>query len=287
MKRWLITLFITIVTVAAGWQILQPAAVANRLQATPRVPVVKRQPPQRDGSIVHTVQQGDTLSTIAFAYGVDINQIRQLNNLSANSNNIIIGQKLLIRPAAQATTAPTEDTASAVAPTITPTPTEIPVTPTLPPIGNKVSLCVKAFNDANQNHWDDTGEQALAGTKIKLAQPAGAEATAEAPICFNNLPNGIFLISAVPPDKYSLTTPPQLRVEIKAGQRINVAFGAAQGYKDGQAALVATEAAPPKQTVPSTTVGDLIGQNSGLIVLAVAGFLFVAGMSVAFLARRL
>jgi hypothetical protein len=287
---------IVLVAAAGLWQAnnspvlastLEQAIQLRALQPTPQVPIVKRQAPQRDGSIVHSVQQGDTLSTIAFAYGVDIDQIRKLNNLSPNSNNIIIGQKLLIRGSNQTTPTPTEDTSITMTPTPTLTATEIPVTPTLPPITNETSVCVKAFNDANRNHWDDTGEQPLTGVKIKLVEPTGGNAEAEVPTCFNDLPNGMFIISALPPSNFGLTTPPQLQVQIKAGQQITLMFGAAEGYQLVQAGPGAAEATLSKPTTAAATVPDLVAQNSGLIVLAVAGLLFVGGMSVAFLARRL
>lgn len=47
------------------------------------------------GSIVYTVKKGDTLSGIAYTYGVTVNQIVSLNNIQ-NPNLIYPGQKLRI-----------------------------------------------------------------------------------------------------------------------------------------------------------------------------------------------
>src|SRR5207245_2962000 len=44
-------------------------------------PMVKPQGSQPDGSIIHVVQPGDTLSSIAFAYKVTVQQIRDLNHI--------------------------------------------------------------------------------------------------------------------------------------------------------------------------------------------------------------
>lgn len=60
------------------------------------VPAVKVQGEQPDGSFVHIVQAGDTLASIAVAYKVTVQQIRELNNLSGNF--LQVGQRLIIRP---------------------------------------------------------------------------------------------------------------------------------------------------------------------------------------------
>ena len=56
------------------------------------------QPPRADGSIVHTVQPGDTMTGISTAYNVPIDTIVQLNGLRS-SRYIFIGQQLLIKKA--------------------------------------------------------------------------------------------------------------------------------------------------------------------------------------------
>jgi murein DD-endopeptidase MepM/ murein hydrolase activator NlpD len=66
--------------------------------APPFVPFVVTQGEQPDGSIVHTVQAGDTIDSIAYAYGVSRTDIMQLNNIK-DPRIIQLGQKLLIKPA--------------------------------------------------------------------------------------------------------------------------------------------------------------------------------------------
>ena len=58
-------------------------------------PVIKADP-REDGSIVHTVQSGQSLWMLAEHYDVDINVLRQLNGLGT-SDMIYIGQKIMIR----------------------------------------------------------------------------------------------------------------------------------------------------------------------------------------------
>lgn len=81
---------------------------------TPAAPVATLPPPvaafvapqgaQPDGSIVHTVQSGDTLDAIAVAYGVPRSEIIELNNLT-NIRLLSIGQRLVIRPAGSVSSA--------------------------------------------------------------------------------------------------------------------------------------------------------------------------------------
>jgi LysM repeat protein len=59
--------------------------------------------PRADGSIEHVVGPGESLWSIAIAYGVHIVDLRDLNRLAADSNTIYEGQKLLVLPAGAAT----------------------------------------------------------------------------------------------------------------------------------------------------------------------------------------
>ncbi len=75
-----------------------PVAAAPEQQAV----FSAAQPPQADGSIVHTVQQGDTLSGIAYAYsqyGVTIQTIAELDPvIEPNTRFLTVGQKIQILP---------------------------------------------------------------------------------------------------------------------------------------------------------------------------------------------
>ncbi|MHB8624873.1 MAG: LysM peptidoglycan-binding domain-containing protein [Aggregatilineales bacterium] len=52
---------------------------------------------QPDGSIIHVVVAGDTLAAIAYAYGVTLDQLRQLNNIQPGNGLLTIGQKIIVR----------------------------------------------------------------------------------------------------------------------------------------------------------------------------------------------
>lgn len=53
--------------------------------------------PAPDGSIVHIVNFGQTLATIADAYKITINELRAMNNMAADSTLIWPDQKLLVK----------------------------------------------------------------------------------------------------------------------------------------------------------------------------------------------
>ena len=57
---------------------------------------VTKATPAADGSVIHIVKYGQTLATIAEAYGITINALRALNNMSADNSNIWPDQKLTI-----------------------------------------------------------------------------------------------------------------------------------------------------------------------------------------------
>jgi uncharacterized protein YkwD len=92
--------------------------------------------PREDGAIYHDVQYGQSLWSIAIAYGTKIDEIKRLNNLT--SNDIYLGQKLLIKNAGIATpTVPvvtqteTPQQTSTSAPTFVPSTSTVAITPSL------------------------------------------------------------------------------------------------------------------------------------------------------------
>lgn len=96
---------------------------------TPKVAPVTIADPSEDGSIIHEVEFGQALWSIAAAYEVTIDQLLALNNLTANAV-IYEGQTLLIRPR--------------YTPTPSPTITQTPRTPTRTPIPAQTAQTVKS-----------------------------------------------------------------------------------------------------------------------------------------------
>lgn len=83
-----------------------PAATTNPLATadlTNYVYGVTRATPLADGSIKHTVLYGQTLAAIAEAYGITIDTLRSLNEMTADATVIWPEQELLIQPGTSTT----------------------------------------------------------------------------------------------------------------------------------------------------------------------------------------
>ncbi len=78
--------------------------------------------PRADGAIVHVVEPGEALWTIAAIYGVDLDELLSLNGLTADSV-VLPGDQLIVRPPPTAT--PTLQPTATITPTPAP-PTAIP-----------------------------------------------------------------------------------------------------------------------------------------------------------------
>ena len=118
---------------ASSGNVPEAAQADTAVPSDPLVEPVVTSTPQTDGSIVHVVQYGQALSTIATWYGVTIDQIKQLNNMI--NENIYVGQNLIIKLAPTATITPTRTVTPRQptrTPSLTPTPTRqaTPPTPT-------------------------------------------------------------------------------------------------------------------------------------------------------------
>ena len=103
--------------------------MAQSLQVSQYIMPVVLATARPDGDVIHEVKNGQSLWSIAIEYGVKIEKIRQLNNLS--SIDLYPGQKLLVQKGAtQPAPAPTM-TASALS--VVPSPTSVGVQSNLLP----------------------------------------------------------------------------------------------------------------------------------------------------------
>jgi LysM repeat protein len=111
----------SIVGVGAGTEVAAGDAAISQFM----VPITKSTAGP-DGNVVHTVQYGQTLWSIAIDYGTTIKDIKALNNLG-ESELVYQGQKLIVL---QGATPPPPPTLTAVSvPSSIPTLTALPATP--------------------------------------------------------------------------------------------------------------------------------------------------------------
>jgi hypothetical protein len=179
---------------------------------------------EENGNIYYTVKEGDTCDSIALLNQIQVDTLRNLNQLDLNQCNVLqLGQKLLIG------SVPT------VAITTGPSPTPTPNLPTPLPEKGTGTICVYLYNDINGNAMAETNEitdTGLAGGEVSITNADGdfirngtTLDTGKA-ICFENAPEGDYTISMAIPDGYNPTSTQNYSISLKAGDTSTIDFSA-------------------------------------------------------------
>jgi len=216
--------------------------------------------PGADGRIIYVVEEGDNCLRISLLTGVSMEFLRQTNHLDENCT-ILTGQQLVIGISAPAAASPT--------PGPSPTPTSVLPTPT-PVSGGAAEVCVALYDDINgdglrQANTDALGnylptgtEPIVAGGAISLTSLTGTYSrtldTVEGydPVCFTDVPDGKYSVSAAVPDGYSPTTVLNYSMEVKPGDITYVSFGTQVKSQ------TSTESETPTQSPILGVVGALL-----------------------------
>jgi LysM repeat protein len=180
--------------------------------------------PNAEGQIIYTVQEGDSCTRIFLLTGTPIDQIIELNNLTAECI-LTPGQQLVIATVDPATATPE-------GPALTPTPG--PPTPT--PFDGNAEVCVVLFEDLDGNQMRSENEVYLAGGVVSINNRAGTfsetlETLGSAPelgeqACFEDVPEGDYNLSMGIPEGMIATTSLNVPLEVNAGDTIVIDFGA-------------------------------------------------------------
>ena len=224
------------------------------LAGSPNQVVYETPTPLPDGRILYNVQPGDTCLRISLLTGVSLDQIRKLNNLDINCK-IDAGQKLLIGMAVSVQPSATAG----------PSPTAGPVLPTATPFHGTGEVCVAVFEDLNGDATRQETEVIIPDAAVSLTDRLGTvskTATTSAavdPTCFSEIPEGDYNVSIAVPQGYNPTTVLNYALQVKAGDRVLLDFGAQLSAQ--------AEPLPPAEGGRSSLLG-LIG---GVLLVAGAG----------------
>lgn len=285
---------------------LEPLGMAQTPTPTPLPPPPTATPgpsptplptptPRPDGSIVHVVQSGETLSSIAYQYDMSVDMLQQLNAGSIGPNNLIrVGQELVISVPSEAPTA----TPLPQPPTATPQ-SEGETVPSPTPAQEGASVCVLAFHDRNGDTVrDPDNEELLPNVDFTLATTAGvvAEYTSDGvnePYCFTGLAPGSYRVIQQAPAGYQPTGLPEQNVALAEGTSFDLQFGntrttaAASSEEANQETSGATSSGD--ESVADTNGNGWLGnvltnvaRVAGVLVLILAGAIAV----LFFLTRR-
>ncbi len=262
--------------------------------------------------IVHVVGAGETLSAIAVNYGVTVDEIVASNELDPNAI-LQIGQRIVIEfntgtdegsaatPAelAEAALGATEtatviDEARAIGGValnndLPPAPVAGAGAPMMDPAAFDPVVCASVYVDDNQNGVMDPGETTVSDGRIRLLDKAGnqlADLRADAesqPLCIGDGQPQIYTVAAAAPEGYGLTGSEALRVDLRDGRPIHVAFGVKAGFDIQDTPPVGMS--PTEVTARDDEEENLLRELSGLFVVALAGFVLICGLLVSLFLR--
>lgn len=227
--------------------------------------------PDSYGNIYYIVAPGDTCYFIAAMYGITDSELRSQNpKINASCSNLIPGDKLQMLVSGP----------PGVTVTAGPSATPAPPTETPTPFAGTTEICVLLYNDLNGNALREANEPALAGGAISVAETSGKfsktmettinpDPTAYQGVCFTDVPEGHYNIGVAIPDNYNATTNLTYTMDVKAGDRAEVSFGAQA--RD-------TTAGQPSQPGPDRGAGPspLLGFFGGLLLLGGLGLGYYA-----------
>jgi hypothetical protein len=202
---------------------LMPANAAPQFQPTP----FPTPTPGADGRILYTVQAGDTLWRIAAVAGIPLEELRQLNNMSAD-DVLIQGQVLLLGLGGPGAPPPGEPGATQpVEETVTPGPTQIM---------DAGEVCVLLFADINGDALRQDIEMGILGGEVSVTERLGTysdkkptkagDPEVDALTCFENAPPGNYNVTMAIPEGWNETTVLTKTIELAPGDISYLNFGA-------------------------------------------------------------
>lgn len=223
-----------------------------------------------DGRILYIVKAGDNCFRVAALHGITVEQLRQLNKELDENCSLTEGQELLISIVSIVGT-----------PTAGPSPTPAPPTVTPTPFTGTTEICVLLFEDTNGDALRQETEPAIAGGAVSVTENNGEYSAAQETfipadpdvyqgICFLDVPEGNYNITVGIPDNYNPTVDLNYSLDVPAGARAFVAFGA-------QSRDVVVD--PGAEDANESTTSPVFGIVGALLLLGGAGLGYYAWRS--------
>jgi len=227
--------------------------------------------PGPDGRIMYIVAEGDNCSSVALNHGITVTVLRQYNTRLDENCILTVGQEIVVGLAAPD-----------AAPTLGTIPTATPPSVTATPFTGTTEVCVLLFDDVNGDALRQETEFGIDGGAVSLTNLNGSYSQTQnttsdidldlvEPIrtCFLDVPAGNYNVSMPIPDGYNPTMTLSYTLDIQAGDRASVDFGA------------------QSQTL---TIGDPVAADEGgsrSPVLGIFGIiLLLGGMGLGYFAYR-
>jgi hypothetical protein len=211
--------------------------------------------PQPDGRIIYIVKEGDTCLRISLLTGVSTDQIRRLNRLD-EACTVAIGQEILLGSGGPAQASAT--------PGPSPTPTPILPTPT-PSRSGFAKVCVLLYDDIDGNALRGEAETGIADGSISFANTQGTysktgitvnaidpDTELPVPVCFTDVPEGEYTVSAGVPEGYNPTTALTNTLKVNPGDNSLMSFGAQPS------SVVAVTAGNGGRSFPIALIGGIL-----------------------------
>jgi LysM repeat protein len=255
--------------------------------------------PRVDGTVRHIVMPGETLSSISRAYGVSVDQIRQLNQGAIGQGDLImVGQELVVarigipytptptatpelEPAAEEAPSSEAD-GSDVEGGASEAPSEVAARGAEYPEGFG-SVCVLSFHDHDRDTYrDDAADELIAGARFEVVGSTGivGEYTSngtDEPHCFSELPAGQYRVDYHPPAGFVASGAVVWVVPLGGGASFSHSFGCAvPEASEASSSLAEEEMATDTGGRRGLTWNDMLQSLVGVSGVLVVGLSFVA-----------
>jgi hypothetical protein len=233
--------------------------LARPAQAGPSIQVAYQTPTALpDGRVIYKVQSGDSCLRIELVTGVKVEQLRTLNKLD-EACSIQPDQELIL-----AVIVPTPTATVDLGVTAT------PLLPTPTPKKGSGEICVVLFADVNGNAAREETEGTILGGAVSVTDRGGTVSQTGITLsgtdllCFKDIPEGDYNVALAVPDGYNPTTTTNYPLQLVAGNRSVIDFGAQ---------------ASSRPVAPETAAPSSGGRSPLLLVLG--GILILGGIGLA------